>query len=293
MPRSLVLTVLPAVRQPPINIIGVRRRAQGRSTPRPVSRPQLRWSADDAFEIDGVRYVCRPFRDPFPTKDGTFCLRKPREEIERYVDLIDGEHPERIFEIGIYQGGSTAMLAQIARPEKLIAIELASKPVRGLEQLIDERGMRGSVSPHWGVDQGDLEKLTEIATTELGDAPLDLVIDDGSHYLEESRATLNVLLPRLRPGGLYLLEDWSWAHAAINIWPERRPLTSLVFELVVASGHSPGLIADVRIDRAWTLVRRGDAILDPRGFDLGDYIGERGTRLLKDLDAAGVTPTGD
>jgi hypothetical protein len=45
-------------------------------------------------------------------------------------------------------------------------------------------------------------------------APLDLVIDDASHIYGPTKASFQALFPLLRPGGLYLIEDWAWAH-----WP--------------------------------------------------------------------------
>jgi hypothetical protein len=40
---------------------------------------------------------------------------------------------------------------------------------------------------------------------------LDVVIDDGGHALEQQVVTLEELLPHLRPGGVYMCEDISWA----------------------------------------------------------------------------------
>jgi hypothetical protein len=48
----------------------------------------------------------------------------------------------------------------------------------------------------------------------IQDSALDLVVDDASHLLAPSTATFEMLFPRLRPGGLFLLEDWSEAHLA-------------------------------------------------------------------------------
>ena len=37
--------------------------------------------------------------------------------------------------------------------------------------------------------------------------PLDVVIDDGSHYSEHQRATFSLLWPFVKPGGIYVIED--------------------------------------------------------------------------------------
>lgn len=42
------------------------------------------------------------------------------------------------------------------------------------------------------------------------DAGLDLVVDDASHMLSETLSSFEQFFPLLRPGGLYIIEDWSW-----------------------------------------------------------------------------------
>ena len=53
--------------------------------------------------------------------------------------------------------------------------------------------------------------LRQIVEGELADE-LDLVVDDASHTYEETRASFEFLFPLLSPGGVYVIEDWSWAH---------------------------------------------------------------------------------
>src|SRR5688572_18102673 len=60
--------------------------------------------------------------DMFPPDDGEFAV--PRSSIETYAALIAERRPERILELGISMGGSTALLAELARPTKLVAIDL-------------------------------------------------------------------------------------------------------------------------------------------------------------------------
>lgn len=61
------------------------------------------------------------------------------------------------------------------------------------------------------MNQEDREAVREIAEHEF-DAPLDLVIDDASHLYEPTRTSFDALFPLLRPGGLYIVEDWQMAY---------------------------------------------------------------------------------
>lgn len=265
-------------------------------TPRATARAagsisRLTWSADDEFTIDGIEYACRPVSDLFPSTGERFCLRKPREEVERYASFLAEHQSDSIFELGIYDGGSTALIAQLAEPSKLIAVDITAPRNPGLKRFIAQRGLDASVRPFWEVDQADGARLAKIVEDELGSNPLDLVIDDASHLLEPTRDSFETLFPRLAPGGIYVIEDWSWAHAPQGTWPDTPALTTLIFELVVAAAHSPAAVAGLTIDGGWCAVERGPADLEPSGFSLAQLCGERGRLLLagKDAVAAGRT----
>jgi hypothetical protein len=53
-------------------------------------------------------------------------------------------------------------------------------------------------------DQADEVRLQEIADRY---GPFDMVIDDGSHVTVHQAATIRALLPRVRSGGFYVIED--------------------------------------------------------------------------------------
>ena len=258
--------------------------------------PEPTWTAEDTFELDGVTYVCRPRFDSFHSTPERFCIQKPREAIEQYRQLSERLQPRSIVEVGIFEGGSAALLHQLNAPDKQLAVDIAEQPGPGLDGYIEQRAGDGSLITAWGVDQSDRARLEGLVQEHFsGDAPLDLVVDDASHLLEESRATFNALFPRLREGGEYVLEDWSWAHAPIKVWPNRPPLSLLVFELVMTCAHLPELITGVEIDRAWAVVRRGSMPIDPATFDIGLFYGERGRDLigaLEDDDDARQAPRG-
>ena len=136
---------------------------------------------------------------------------------------------------------------------------------------------------HYGVDQSDTDTLRRLVDEEFGDARLDLVIDDASHEVEPTEASFNVLFPRLRPGGLYIIEDWSWAHFGFGAHrPGSEPLTTFVFEALVTLPQPRGLIDEVRVVRDWAVIRRGPAEFDPTWgeFDIRRICNDRGRDLV-------------
>jgi predicted O-methyltransferase YrrM len=161
---------------------------------------------DDRFEIDGLEFVPAWYR---PSQPGSLTLLKGIQMVELYERLLAPFPNPRMVELGISQGGSVALLALLARPEKLVAIELASEPVVPLLDALRDRDLADTVKPYFGVNQADTVRLTQIVADEFGDAPLDLVIDDASHRYDETVASFEVLFPRLRPGGVYVIEDWT------------------------------------------------------------------------------------
>jgi hypothetical protein len=182
------------------------------------------------------------------------------------------------------------MFHKLATPEKLIAIDINPEPVAALENYIDNGNLRRVLKPYYGIDQSNSSKLREICSRELSGEPLDLVVDDASHFLEETRSSFNTLFPLLRPGGLYVIEDWSWAHASPEepqesdgFWPERSPLTILVFELLLACGSMSGLIDEIVLNENSIWITRGNLKLNPAAFNISKQYLPRGRQLIAGL----------
>jgi predicted O-methyltransferase YrrM len=168
------------------------------------------WSFEERrFHVDGVEFVSTlEHRSKFPG----FCIKKQPALVEATATLLREFEGGNIVELGISQGGSTALAALVANPRKLVAVELSDEPIEELQDLLDETGASDRVHTYFGVDQADRARLVQILDDEFGSEPLDLVIDDASHLLEPTRASFEVLFPRLRPGGLFIIEDWNWQH---------------------------------------------------------------------------------
>jgi predicted O-methyltransferase YrrM len=243
------------------------------------------WHDREVLEIDGVRFVARGATNRFTSSRDRFCLVKRPDLVAAYLELLGDLHPHTIVELGVYQGGSCALMALAGDPDVLVSVELGKERVPALDALIAERGLGDRVHVHHGVDQADAAMLGGLVDRHLAGRPLDLVVDDASHLVAPTRASFNALFPRLRPGGVYIIEDWSWAHVGYGTHrPTETPLTVLVFEITMALPSRPGLIAELRTDRDWALVVRGDAELDVATFDVSACYSERGRALL----AAGV-----
>ncbi len=200
---------------------------------RPLSA--LTWSDDRTFRLDDAEYVCRPFGNRVPSTSDRFCILKPRWSVLLYEQMLTELAPRNVVEVGIYDGGSTALFARLAQPQKLVAIDVKTTASPALEEYLDARRLRDTVATYYGVDQADTLRLTQILDSEFGTEPLDLVIDDASHAVAPTRGDIQLPLPPAATGrhlphrGLVL-----GAQSAAD--PRRRN-----------SAHCPGVRADPRV----------------------------------------------
>jgi hypothetical protein len=113
---------------------------------------------------------------------------------ERHFSPFRGR-PLQILEVGCFQGGSLQMWRQYFGPQAQIHgvdIDVRCKQ-------FEEPGTRIHIG-----DQGDPAFLQEL-TAAL--PPLDIVIDDGGHFMHQQILTLEYLFPKLKEGGVYVCED--------------------------------------------------------------------------------------
>ena len=166
-----------------------------------------RFSRVERFRIGDVEFHCSFERGSEPKR---FYIRKHRQQVEGYLAAFDRFPDANVVELGIMEGGSIALAALAARLRKVVAVELEPERVDALDTLIARHRLDRRVRPYYGVDQSDRARLGAIVADEFGDEKLDLVIDDASHHLDPTRTSFETLFPRLRDGGLYLIEDWNW-----------------------------------------------------------------------------------
>jgi demethylmacrocin O-methyltransferase len=133
--------------------------------------------------------------------------------VEMYEKLFEGLEVKRLLEIGIgyadlmkpflpegvsYVHGSSLYMWQEYFPEaEIFACDIREGT------LVNEGRIHSMVC-----DQSDEDSLFNLAI-KFG-IHYDVIIDDGSHQHEHQRLTASILLPAVRKGGLYIVED---------VWP--------------------------------------------------------------------------
>ena len=140
-----------------------------------------------------------------------FLLVKNQMLTQTTVEQLP-EHIDNMIEIGIFKGGSIAVYQELYSPKRLVGVDIKPDRVAALDEYLERRSATDRVRLYYGVDQQDRDALDLIVRENFADEPLDLVVDDGSHCYGPTKATLNRFLTSLRPTGIYLIEDWSWAH---------------------------------------------------------------------------------
>lgn len=68
------------------------------------------------------------------------------------------------------------------------------------------------IHPQWSgpeaiVETADASKADHIIPIAKKYGPFDLIVDDGSHFFVDQRASLAILYSFLKPGGYYIIED--------------------------------------------------------------------------------------
>jgi hypothetical protein len=194
----------------------------------------LNWLSESSFEIGGYTITLHYAHGGSQRKssDRDFTIMKTRSFFDHYT-VLKSEGFKKVLELGVYQGGSFVFLDQFLRPEKFSAVELSDVPIPALDKYISNNA--GRTKLHYGTSQDDVDRLNEIVETDFG-GTLDLVIDDASHWYEQTKTSFKTLFPKLKAGGLYIIEDWSWSFEAAsqdstNDWFDKTAPVNLILDL--------------------------------------------------------------
>lgn len=113
---------------------------------------------------------------------------------ERYCSRYRGKE-SYLLEIGVFKGGSLDMWqAFLGKNAHIYGVDIDSSA-----QVLEEEGYTIYIG-----DQGDIAFLK---TLQEQMPQLDIIIDDGGHYPHQQIRSLIALFPKLRNGGVYIVED--------------------------------------------------------------------------------------
>jgi hypothetical protein len=131
--------------------------------------------------------------------DQSSFLQKPPFLLQFYKRLLFAldRAPQRILEIGVKSGGSTALWKAVFPSATVVGVDIK------LRYWIRQQPSPDGVIYLEG-DQRDTQRLEEIARSY---GPFDIIIDDGSHVTDDQAITMRCLVPHVRPGGFYVVED--------------------------------------------------------------------------------------
>ncbi len=113
--------------------------------------------------------------------------------IETYEKLLSSyrREPINFLEIGVAEGYSMRLWREYFTKARLTGIDLVHP---------------GCNTTGWWFRQADQSSEKELNTV-LRDEQFDVIIDDGSHMLEHQIASFKILFPRIKKGGIYIIED--------------------------------------------------------------------------------------
>lgn len=251
--------------------------------------PALVWEGDTNLRINDIN-----FRLTFDTDEllrdsqitDSFILGKPRHMVERAVEIAAHRRICRIFEMGILHGGSMVLYDQIFSPTRIVAIDHVAEPVRALADYIAHHDKSEVIRPYYGVGQSDRIAMEKLLSAEFAKRDIDLVIDDASHLYDETRAAFNICFPFLAVHGVYVIEDWAWAHWEGDFWQGKgspfagkTAMSNLLIELFMLSASRPDLIENLFIDHNMVVVRKGAGAMPQGTFDIADHCLLRGKKF--------------
>lgn len=262
---------------------------------------RLVWQGDRVLLDDLVFLIEGEAKREGELRDDVFWLFKTRAMVDEYDAFFAAGYPgfsaRNVFELGIWEGGSAVLLMECLRPSRLVAVDLMDRGDRpAFTRYVQQRGLEGRLKTFWATDQADSQRLCQIVDQEF-DAPLDLVIDDASHFYGPTKASFVALFPFLRPGGLYIIEDWTWEFVPRyrKLFPVSEPgLSGIVSDIARLTGAADGLIARFDVRKPFLAVERGPASAEgarreiARTWDSRTFRGSPGLRGRLTRAVAGV-----
>jgi cephalosporin hydroxylase len=119
-------------------------------------------------------------------------------KLRHYLPIYEAAltRTQRMLEIGVDRGGSLQMWRKYMPDATIVGLDINPKAAQHSAPAQDIHVRIG--------DQSDTDFLAAVLD-EFG--PFDTVLDDGGHTAKQMIGSFQYLFPRLKPGGVYIVED--------------------------------------------------------------------------------------
>jgi len=244
--------------------------------------PDLHVISPDEFAFRDTRFrVISSDYHQYKTTENEIIILKDIRWFEYYAQLIRDLEIKNLVELGIFEGGSTILFALLFDWLNITAIDLR-QPDQAVLDHIDRLGLNDRVHLFYGTSQDDRAAIDRALDSVYGNNAIDMVVDDASHLYQQTRASFEILFPRLRYRGVYVIEDWAWAHwqgvFQNEQWIDMPALSNLAFELTMLLGSRPDLLDRVDI-RGGTVAAFKNGAAPLPDFKLSEAYLMRGKQL--------------
>ncbi len=232
---------------------------------------QIRWLSDEIFLVGKVAFDLVTWGSP--KKQSTaerFVLVKDKPFAESMSRILEGVSVRKFLEFGLYHGGSLVLFDRLYQLETGVGIDDRSA-MPALHSYVDRHNVQDRLFPYLETNQADFAEVTTILDRHFAQCDVDVIIDDASHLYENNRRSFEASFPYLRPGGVYIIEDWGWAH-----WPgefqtqnlfDGTPLSKLAMEIMLIQATHPDWIDHIYIDFHHVAIYKGPGFCFMPGQD--------------------------
>lgn len=254
----------------------------------------VEWLSDNEFKIGNIIFFCDTADyTPDQSTDSRFHILKGKSFFDLYDGLFANHSIHNMVELGIFDGGSTMYFLKRFNIRKLFALDVRHR-LEYLEAAISSNTLGDRVYMKYATSQDDAS-AAETSDFYFEEDAIDLVIDDASHLYDLSKRSFELYFPRLRSGGIYVLEDWGWAHNAATqpggplyeVFKDHRSLSHLLFKLQMVMISRPDLIGSIHVTGSYAIITKGSAAPTKTLLDLETMALNRSETLF-DVNTAGA-----
>jgi SAM-dependent methyltransferase len=139
-------------------------------------------------------------------KQGEFNTDKPQKNLDLYSENFERFRRQKVsmLELGVLNGGSLELWTKFFEDVKVVGLDINEVKVEDNKRIRFYKG-----------DQSDVNLLKKITEKETENG-FEIIIDDASHFGKETFTSFIYLFKNsLKPGGIYVVEDWGtgyWPH---------------------------------------------------------------------------------